>query len=39
MSIIPKSLLSPQEYLDRERRSETRSEFYRGEILAMSGAS
>lgn len=34
MSTVPKSLLSPQEYLERERRSETRSEFYRGEVLS-----
>ena len=39
MSTVPKSLLTPQEYLERERRAQTRSEFYRGEIFAMSGAS
>ncbi|HEY3965623.1 MAG TPA: Uma2 family endonuclease [Planctomycetaceae bacterium] len=39
MSIVAKSLLSPQEYLDRERRAPSRSEFYRGEMFAMSGAS
>ncbi|HEY2249881.1 MAG TPA: Uma2 family endonuclease, partial [Planctomycetaceae bacterium] len=39
MSTVHKSLLTPQEYLERERRAETRSEFYRGEMFAMSGAS
>ena len=39
MSTVPRSLLTPQEYLERERRAETRSEFYRGEMFAMSGAS
>lgn len=38
MSSVVRSLLSPQEYLDRERRAETRSEYYRGEMFAMSGA-
>jgi Uma2 family endonuclease len=38
MSTVPRSLLTPQEYLERERRAETRSEFYRGEVFAMSGA-
>ena len=32
-------MLTPQEYLVRESRAETRSEFYRGEMFAMSGAS
>ena len=39
MSTVMKSLLSPQEYLARERRAEWRSEFYRGEMFAMAGAS
>jgi len=30
-------LLSPQEYLEIERRNEFRSEFYNGEMFAMSG--
>ncbi len=39
MSTAAKTLLSPREYLERERRAAQRSEFYRGEIFAMSGAS
>ena len=31
--------ITPHEYLERERRAETKSEFYPGEIFAMSGAS
>jgi Uma2 family endonuclease len=38
MSAAPQPLLSPQEYLARERRAEFRSEFYRGEMFAMAGA-
>jgi Uma2 family endonuclease len=37
MSAIQKRLLSPQEYLDRERLAEYRSEYYRGETFAMAG--
>ena len=39
MSTVMKPLLSPAEYLARERRAEWRSEFYRGEMFAMAGAS
>ncbi|MCL4204088.1 MAG: Uma2 family endonuclease [Pirellulaceae bacterium] len=39
MSAVPKPLLTPQEYLSRERRAETKSEYLRGEMFAMSGAS
>ncbi len=39
MSAVPKPLLTPQEYLVRERRAETKSEYLRGEMFAMSGAS
>jgi Uma2 family endonuclease len=39
MSAIPKTLLTPQEYLEQERRAEFKSEYYRGEVFAMSGAS
>lgn len=39
MPAVPKTLLTPQEYLARERRAEFRSEFYCGEMFAMSGAS
>jgi Uma2 family endonuclease len=38
MSTVAKRLLTPEEYLARERAAETRSEYYRGEMLAMSGA-
>src|SRR5207302_1601010 len=37
MSSVPKRLLSPQEYLERERKAEFRSEFYAGEMFAMAG--
>ena len=39
MSSVPKTLLTPQEYLIRERKADFRSEFYRGEMFAMAGAS
>lgn len=39
MSAVPKSFLTPEEYLARERRAETKSEYLRGEMFGMSGAS
>jgi Uma2 family endonuclease len=39
MTALPKLKLSPAEYLAREERAETRSEFFAGEIFAMAGAS
>jgi Uma2 family endonuclease len=39
MSTAAKRLLTPQEYLAIERRAEIKSEYYRGEMFAMSGAS
>lgn len=39
MSAVPKPLLTPHEYLARERLAETKSEYLRGEMFAMSGAS
>src|SRR5437667_6173178 len=39
MSTVQTRLLSPQEYLVRERQADFRSEFYRGEMFAMAGAS
>lgn len=39
MSSVPKVLLTPEEYLARERKAEFRSEYYRGETFAMAGAS
>jgi hypothetical protein len=37
MSTVSKHLLSPQEYLARERAADFRSEYYRGEMFAMAG--
>ena len=39
MSSVLKTLLTPQEYLARERKAEFKSEYYRGEMFAMAGAS
>jgi Uma2 family endonuclease len=39
MTAVPKRLLTPAEYLDRERKAEFKSEYYRGELFAMAGAS
>jgi Uma2 family endonuclease len=39
MSSVLKPLLTPQEYLARERQAEFRSEYYRGEMFAMAGTS
>ena len=39
MSAAPKRLLTPHEYLARERLAEFRSQFYGGEMFAMAGAS
>jgi Uma2 family endonuclease len=39
MSVAAERLLTECEYLDQERRAEGKSEFYRGQIYAMSGAS
>ena len=38
MSSIPKTKLTPEEYLEFERKSEIRHEYFDGEIFAMSGA-
>ena len=38
MSAVPKGFLTPQEYLAQERRAELKSEYYRGEVFAMAGA-
>jgi Uma2 family endonuclease len=39
MSTASTQRLSPQEYLARERRAQFRSEYLRGEVFAMAGAS
>ena len=39
MSAVPKFHLTPQEYLARERQAETKSQYFQGEIFAMTGAS
>jgi Uma2 family endonuclease len=39
MSTLPKHFITPEEYLEIERKAETKSEYYRGEMFAMSGAS
>jgi Uma2 family endonuclease len=39
MAANPTRLLTPQEYLAQERLAEFRSEYYRGEVFAMAGAS
>ena len=39
MSSVLKPLLTPQEYLARERKSDFRSEYFAGEMFAMAGAS
>ena len=38
MSAIPKTKLTTAEYLEFERKSEERHEYFDGEIFAMSGA-
>ena len=39
MATVPANHISPEEYLERERKAETRSEYMRGEIFAMAAAS
>src|SRR6516164_9839252 len=39
MSTVAKRLLTSEEYLARERKADYRSEFYRGEMFALAGAS
>ncbi len=38
MSSQPKSYISPEQYLEIERKAEFRSEYFQGEMFAMSGA-
>ena len=39
MSTLPKTFLTPEQYLEIERKAEFRSEYYNGEMFAMAGAS
>ncbi len=39
MSTQPKHFVTPEEYLELERKAEYKSEYYNGEMFAMSGAS
>ena len=39
MSSQPKSFLTPEEYLERERKAEFKSEYFNGEVFAMAGGS
>lgn len=39
MSAVPKTALTYQDYLARERIASTKSEFYRGQVFAMAGGS
>lgn len=39
MSAQPKHLFTEEQYLEIERKAETKSEFYNGEMFAMAGAS
>src|SRR5579863_10101700 len=38
MSTSPKTFLTPEEYLEIERKAEFKSEYYQGEMFAMAGA-
>ena len=38
MATHPKSYLTPEQYLEIERKAEFKSEYYQGEMFAMSGA-
>jgi len=39
MATVPKYYVTPEEYLQREKDAEFRSEYFRGEMFAMAGAS
>src|SRR5437762_9626687 len=39
MSSVPKTFLTPEQYLEIERKAEYKSEYFQGEMFAMAGAS
>ena len=39
MSTLPKTFLTPEQYLEIERKAEWKSEYYQGKMFAMAGAS
>src|SRR4029077_10618176 len=39
MSSLPKTFLTPEQYLEIERKAEYKSEYFQGEMFAMAGAS
>src|SRR5947209_6275225 len=39
MASLPKTFLTPEEYLEQERRAEFKSEYFQGETSAMAGGS
>lgn len=39
MAAVPKTLISEEAYLEQERLAANKSEFYKGEVFAMAGAS
>ena len=39
MSMQPKTFISPEDYLARERKAEYKSEYFNGEMFALAGAS
>ena len=39
MSSLPKTFLTPEQYLEIERKAEFKSEYFQGEMFAMAGAS
>ncbi len=38
MAALPKTIISENEYLEEERKSLHKNEYYKGEIFAMAGA-